>query len=114
MKKYIKDGIILPLNKIVIIKDGFQIFNPSEELLMEDGWLEYVQETQEVLKEGSFYEIFKEINRIKNQLSSSDYKVIKCMEASLCGVELPYDIQALYADRNALRNRINELENSIK
>lgn len=27
-----------PANKIVIIKDGMQTFNPTEEMLLEDGW----------------------------------------------------------------------------
>ena len=42
MKLYIKtiDGKenILPVNKIVIRKDGLQTFYPSEEMLLEDGW----------------------------------------------------------------------------
>lgn len=28
----------IPKSKIVIIKDGMQIFNPTEDLLLEDGW----------------------------------------------------------------------------
>ena len=27
-----------PANKIIIIKDGMQTFNPTEEMLLEDGW----------------------------------------------------------------------------
>lgn len=27
-----------PANKIVIVKDGMQTFNPTEEMLLEDGW----------------------------------------------------------------------------
>ena len=51
-----------------------------------------------------------EIDELKAQLSATDYKIIKCSECSLAGVELPYDIAALHADRQALRDRINELE----
>ena len=46
----------------------------------------------------------------KRQLAADDYKIIKCIEASLCGEELPYDIQDLHADRQILRAQINALE----
>lgn len=52
----------------------------------------------------------KEIERLKQELSETDYKIIKCSEYSLAGVELPYDIAELHAKRQALRDRINELE----
>ena len=31
-----------PANKIVIIKDGMQTINPTEEMILADGWTEYV------------------------------------------------------------------------
>lgn len=51
-----------------------------------------------------------EIEQLKAQLTSTDYKVVKCSEAQMAGKELPYDIVALHAERQALRDRINELE----
>lgn len=42
MKEYQKDGVIKAANRIVIHKDGQQIINPSEELILSDGWVEYV------------------------------------------------------------------------
>lgn len=51
-----------------------------------------------------------EIEQLKAQLTSTDYKVVKCSEAQMTGEELPYDIVALHAERQALRDRINELE----
>ena len=42
MKLYTKDGQIKYANRIVIIKDGMQIINPSEEQILADGWEEYV------------------------------------------------------------------------
>lgn len=50
------------------------------------------------------------INELKDELNSTDYKIIKCSECSLAGVELPYDINSLHAERQALRDEINELE----
>lgn len=31
-----------PANKIVIVKDGMQTINPTEEMILADGWVEYV------------------------------------------------------------------------
>lgn len=46
MTKYTKtiDGkvVIKECNRIVIKKDGMQIFNPTNEMILEDGWVEYV------------------------------------------------------------------------
>lgn len=50
MKLYIKDNIVRPQNKIIVIKDEFQYINPSEEMILEDGWMEYeVKYTDEEL-----------------------------------------------------------------
>jgi len=37
MKRYIKDNIIKPQNRIIVIKDDLQYINPSEEMILEDG-----------------------------------------------------------------------------
>ena len=50
------------------------------------------------------------IAELKSQLNGTDYKIIKCSECQLAGEELPYDIVALHAERQALRDEINELE----
>lgn len=42
MKQYTKDGQIKYANRIVVIKDGMQIINPTEEQILADGWVEYV------------------------------------------------------------------------
>lgn len=42
MKQYIKNGVIKTRNQIVIKKDGRQYINPTEELILSDGWVEYV------------------------------------------------------------------------
>ena len=50
------------------------------------------------------------IAELKAQLDGTDYKIIKCSECQLAGVELPYDIVALHAERQAIRDEINQLE----
>lgn len=113
-KLYIKDGQILSAKQIVIKADGYQIINPTEEILLENGWEEYVapesEPTEADMAEMAARQKQDEIDRLKERLAESDYKVIKCMEASLCGDMLPYDIQSLHDERNALRRQINELE----
>ena len=54
-----------------------------------------------------------EIKRLKSELQDSDYKVIKCAEAMTIGAELPYNMTELHNERQALRDKINELEKSM-
>lgn len=42
MKRYIKNGVIKTRNQIVIKKDGRQYINPTEEMILADGWVEYI------------------------------------------------------------------------
>ena len=51
-----------------------------------------------------------QIAELKAQLSATDYKVIKCSECQLLGQEMPYDVTALHAERQAIRDQINILE----
>lgn len=54
-----------------------------------------------------------EIERLKSELQESDYKVIKCAEAICLNEELPYNMTELHNERQALRDKINELENAM-
>lgn len=58
--------------------------------------------------------INKEITRLKAELSGSDYKIIKSYEASLLDIGQEYDLNEVHAARQAIRDKINELENYIK
>ena len=55
----------------------------------------------------------KKIYNLKEVLSSSDYKVIKCQEASLIGEQMPYDVDELHKERQSIRDEINRLESLI-
>lgn len=55
-------------------------------------------------------EIMQEIFDLKAQIESSDYQIIKCYEYSLMNLEMPYDVEQLHAERQALRDQINALE----
>ncbi len=79
-----------------------------------DGW-DYDTDT------GTFYNIAEknkepyitEIASLKEELAATDYKIIKCSECQLTGQDMPYDIASLHTERQALRDRINELETTL-
>ena len=58
--------------------------------------------------------LLSEIERLKSELQESDYKVIKCAEAMAVGAEMPYDMESLHKERQALRDKINELESEVQ
>lgn len=54
--------------------------------------------------------IAAEINRLKSELTATDYQVIKSYEYALVKQPLPYDLNGLHSERQQLRERIRELE----
>jgi len=40
---YTKDGVVKTRKRIVVLKDGFQIINPTEEQILADGWTVYTR-----------------------------------------------------------------------
>lgn len=42
MKQYIKNNTIKTRQEIVVVKNGMRAINPTEEMLLADGWVEYV------------------------------------------------------------------------
>lgn len=58
-------------------------------------------------------ELILEVECLKSELSESDYKVIQCAEAIAVGAEMPYDVASLHKERQALRDKINELEKQL-
>ena len=59
-------------------------------------------------------ELILDIECLKSELQESDYKVIKCAEAMTIGEELPYNMTELHKERQALRDKINELESELQ
>ena len=54
--------------------------------------------------------IMAKIEALKNQLDETDYMIIKASEYQLLGLEIPYDMESLHAERQTVRDKINELE----
>ena len=50
------------------------------------------------------------IRNIKQSLEDTDFKVLKCYEASVLGETLPYDIVELSKQRKQWRLELSELE----
>ncbi len=59
------------------------------------------------------------IGELKSMLQAAssdigDWKIIKCYEAKLQGDEDPYDIASLMAERQKVRDEINELQTKLE
>lgn len=65
--------VLKPLNKIVIEKDGMNTYNPTEEMVLNDGWVEYIEPVVEPTDE-ELLSMAKEsaIERIKAHDESSE------------------------------------------
>lgn len=89
----------------VVIPDGHQLV--GEEILP-------IQEEPEIPEPTAEEIAYREIISLKAQLADSDYKIIKAYEYALAGLESPYDIPALHAERQAIRDLINEKKTEVQ
>lgn len=107
-----------------MVADGFKILiqeeePPTVELSEFDSLaLRYRDEGFQMV---AYYELLQnapekitvEIDRLKAELTATDYQITKSYEYQLIGQSPPYDIRTLHSDRQKLRDRIKELENII-
>jgi hypothetical protein len=100
-----------------IIDEGFVEFVYSNEPETTEGQileLSYsliegkVYQNWTVVVDKKYYE--NQVQVLKKDLESSDYKIIKCYESNLLGVTLPYNITELISERQAIRDDINDIE----
>ena len=52
----------------------------------------------------------QEVAVLECQLRVSDYEVIKAYAYSVCGIKAPYDMDTVHKERQAKRDRINEIQ----
>ena len=71
------------------------------------------EELAEMEEQERIANINAQINNLKEQLASTDYKIIKCTECSMIGEEMPYDVNELHAERQVIRDEINLLEYTL-
>lgn len=106
--RYIKNGKISD-GSYVFTSDGKHIINPTHDMMIKDGW----QVCQDI-SESNISRKHKEIEILKKELASTDYKITKIAEAISIGAELPYDAQEIHEERQKIRDRINQLEMEVQ
>ena len=94
---YKSDGNIITLSN-----DGSVYTEPTPPVEPEP----YIPTEEEIARQAAI----QEITSLKRELEATDYKIIKCSEYQLVGIDAPYDTAELHTVRQALRDRINELE----
>lgn len=70
-------------------------------------------------KQKEIQELEQKIRNLEADLSSTaseigDWKIAKCMEYQSLGLEIPYDLQELHEQRQAVRDKIGELEKQLE
>lgn len=56
----------------------------------------------------------QQIGWLEEELKETDYQIIKAYEISLVGGQIPYDFNQVHASRQAIRDKINELETLLE
>ncbi len=103
----------------LILADGFKPYDDSAEPPVVGEFQTAVEDYHEnanritlrwKIVKNSPEKIAAEIARLQSELAATDYQVIKSYEYTLAKQKQPYDITGLHAERQALRDRIAELE----
>lgn len=90
-KLYIKDGVVLPKNKIkatkIINGNTFVVYNPNEESILEDGWVVYnppaptpIEPTQEDQYKQRVIDLIREKYSVDDELSIQRQRYTKVEE----------------------------------
>jgi hypothetical protein len=105
MKRYTKtiDGrqVVKPANKIIINKDGMNTFNPTEEMILADGWVEYVEliyeETEEERLKRTKDRIIERITRYDSSVGVNIFYIgdygLWLDKATRVGLKLRFDAE---------------------
>ena len=96
---------VKPANRIIIIKDGFQTINPTEEMILADGWVEYITHTPPVQTEEELLDSAnsRKIDEINEYDSSKD--------VNICYIKTPLDTIPYWAnktERSTLKSAIHD------
>lgn len=71
------------------------------------------EDLAELARQQQIRQVTAQIDDLKAQIAASDYKVIKTYEYTLLGKQAEYDMEAVHAERQALRDQINVLETQL-
>lgn len=100
-------------NNTILLSDDGSVYVEIENNVTEAVEKELTEEELAIIeKQNKIYELTSKIKSLKDDLSETDYVIIKCQEYLLVGKELPseYDISSYNEQRDAIRTQINELE----
>lgn len=110
MKRYTKtiDGktVIKERNRIVINKDGTQTINPTHEMLLEDGWVEYVipEPTEEELLLRAKAYVKNEIRRYDSSSEVNEFFInglsVWLDKATRAGLKLRFEAEIAMGNEN--------------
>ncbi len=71
------------------------------------------EELAEQARQQQISQVTAQIDGLKAQIAASDYKIIKTYEYALLGEQTEYDMETVHAERQALRDQINNLETQL-
>ena len=71
------------------------------------------EELAEQERQKQISQLTAQIDDLKSRIAASDYKVIKTYEYTRLGEQTEYDMEAVHAERQALRDQINTLETQL-
>lgn len=71
------------------------------------------EEKAELARQRQISQLTAQIADLKARIAASDYKVIKTYEYALLGEQTGYDMEAVHAERQSLRDQINTLETQL-
>jgi hypothetical protein len=99
-------------------KDYFEVESKSDIILGQSTIIEnqlglHQEKNPSFVEQETRNKKLNSINELKELLEDTDYKVIKCYEASLLNEEMPYNLTEILAQRKAWRDEINALEFEI-
>lgn len=107
-----------------MVADGFKIYVEEQQptLSLDEFQSQELRYRDEGFQIVGYYEVVDnspekvaaEIERLKTELTSTDYQIIKSYEYALADQPSPYNIPTLHAKRQELRNRIKKLEQKTK
>lgn len=110
MKRYTKeiDGktVIKERNRIVINKDGMQTINPTHEMLIADGWIEYVipEPTKEELLQRAKAYVKNEIRKYDSSSEVNEFFInglsVWLDKATRAGLKLRFEAETTMGNEN--------------
>lgn len=106
MKRYIKDGKIKRRNEIVIRKDGMNTYNPAEEMILADGWVEYVTPFYEPTIEDYRRDKIEEITRFDSSSEVNSFYIADqemwLDKATRVGLKLRFEVEFEEGDSSTI------------